>query len=121
MQPRVFITQPAVMRDKATDTLFEADYADAERFGVLSRVVESRPMILDRITAQAIERKLAGFTRNDYLLLSGDPTACAMCAMVASRATGGFVRLLRFDRATRRYTEAIAHFPLTKEGEHHDH
>ena len=109
MAPRVFITQPAIHKD-AQGTSFAADYAPAECYGELVYVVNSRPMIMDGQELARIEHNLRDFSRDDYLLLSGDPLVCALCAIAAARMTYGFVRMLRYDKRTGRYTEFVAHF-----------
>lgn len=53
--------------------------------------------------AVAIEDGLRGITREDYILLVGDPRAIAIAAAVASRNMGGKLRMLQWQRDQRRY------------------
>jgi hypothetical protein len=107
--PKVFITQGGQSRTPA-GTMFEFDYSKAERFGELVKVVNSQPMIETAQTYDHIEKTLADFSSNDYLLLSGDPVACAMCVMVASRNSDGYVNLLRYNKYIRDYEVVVADF-----------
>lgn len=106
----VYITQPAVHRDK-DGVQFAPNYDSAKHLGPLVRVIESRPLILDSNTLASLNYRLRDFTIDDYLLLSGDPLACALCAIAASRATGGPVRMLRYDKRSGGYSEYFAEFP----------
>jgi hypothetical protein len=106
MMPKVYITQRAVFKDRE-GTRFAANYTKAERFGELVLLIDSRPLIPEECTPDLLEEKLADFTEDDYLLLSGDPLACALCAVAASRMTRGRVRFLRYDSKVHDYTEHV--------------
>jgi len=43
-------------------------------------------------------RKLSAMEPEDYLLLAGDPVAMGIAFAVAAEVTGGFVRVLKWDR-----------------------
>lgn len=54
-------------------------------------------------TVRRIQRKLASFTDEDYLLFIGDPTAIAIVSAVAAEVNNGRFKCLKWDKQERRY------------------
>jgi len=103
--PKVYIIQEPLKRNPRTGEM-EAfmDLSPASAYGdleiVLSRgstVLSPGPMIHE------LQRKLNGFTKDDFLVCIGDTGAIAAAVMVASRITGGSINILKWNRDTRSY------------------
>jgi hypothetical protein len=76
----------------------------AEKFGPL--VVLLPPNANRLHTAPllaALKDGMEGFTSEDYLVCVGDPSLIAAAACIASRKTGGLLRLLKWDRMSGDY------------------
>lgn len=54
-------------------------------------------------TVARIQRKLANFTDEDYLLFIGDPTAIGIISAVAASKNHGRYKCLKWDKIERRY------------------
>ena len=54
-------------------------------------------------TTQALRDKLRNFCDEDYLVPTGDPTAIAIAAAIATQNNMGRMKLLKWDRDARRY------------------
>lgn len=54
-------------------------------------------------TVQALNKKLEGFSDNDYILPIGDPILMSTVAMIASTKNGGRVKFLKWDKKLSRY------------------
>jgi hypothetical protein len=59
-------------------------------------------------TMSRLKRSLASFGDDDFLLLSGDPVAIGLAAMVASEANNGRVGMLKWHKNQRRYFQIRA-------------
>ena len=51
----------------------------------------------------ALKDRMAAYNRDDYIVAVGDPSLIAAAACIAARATGGLVRMLKWDRMARNY------------------
>lgn len=66
-------------------------------------------------TLKMLKRGLADFTKEDYLLLVGDPRAIAWAGAMAAKNTGGELKLLHWQRDHRRYDPVCANIFLAEE------
>lgn len=101
----VYVVQMPVRRDPATGQMVPSvDLTPAQEYGEVATLLASGPVAL--LPAQmlaTLRHGLRNFTDDDYLLPTGDPTAIAAAAIVASQANMGRVRILKWDGRTRRY------------------
>lgn len=51
----------------------------------------------------ALKDKMSEFTEDDYIVAVGDPSLIAAAACIASRKTGGLLKMLKWDRMSRNY------------------
>jgi len=76
------------------------DLSDAERFGTPIIMFE-RPDQIQVNSARFIsmeEKKLQNFTKNDYLLLMGDPVLIGIVCAVAAKVTNNNFKVLKYMR-----------------------
>jgi len=86
------------------------DVTDATNFGDLEILItaeEQTASFSTQPTIRKLNRMLANFNDDDYLLLTGDPAAIALAASVAARQNNGRFKMLKWDRQTAKY------FPLS--------
>ena len=86
------------------------DVTDATNFGDLEILIpaeEQTASFSTQPTIRKLNRMLANFNDDDYLLLTGDPAAIALAAAVAARQNGGRFKMLKWDRQSAQY------FPLS--------
>ena len=50
-----------------------------------------------------LRKLLKNFTKEDFLLLTGDPALILIAGVIASETTGGKFKLLKWDKQERRY------------------
>ena len=55
---------------------------------------------------EALKAGMSDITKDDWLVAVGDPSLIAAAACIASRKTGGILRLLKWDRLTSDYIAA---------------
>lgn len=80
------------------------DYSASERFGHMKVVFSSVGREYDPDAAvNHARRVLAKMEEDDYLIMSGDPTLCAICVTAAIEKFG-FCTVLRWDRNALDYT-----------------
>tara|TARA_R110000782_G_scaffold237137_1_gene323253 strand:- start:269 stop:598 length:330 start_codon:yes stop_codon:yes gene_type:complete len=84
------------------------DITDATSFGNIEILlpVGEQATLSTQPTIRKITRKLSKFNDDDYLLLSGDPTAIALASAIAARNNSGKFKMLKWDRQEGKY------FPL---------
>lgn len=105
---RVFGVQRPTYYDRAKKGwVNKYDLGPAKEFGSLSFMLPPGNIFQKRLdeAIELMEKALADFTKDDYLLMLGDPVAIAIAAMITSRNTGGEVRALKFDRHSGKYVE----------------
>lgn len=79
------------------------DYTKAEKFGTLVNVTEGKMPIFKTDTMLAIlKERLADFTSDDYLLISGPALMCIMVATIAFSKVNT-VKVLVFDAKEQGY------------------
>jgi hypothetical protein len=104
IESRVFIPQEPRRRDENGDFKPLYDLSPALKFGQLEVLLPHGPILLDtKLMVEGLRSKLANITERDYILLIGDPVACSIVVAIASKFTGGKLRLLKYDRAERLY------------------
>jgi hypothetical protein len=76
------------------------NFSDAERFGTVKYLLPDGFQIVRSpvIAEDKLKRKLARFSDDDYLLLTGDPIIIGLATLIAGRANGGRVNTLKWDR-----------------------
>ncbi|HEY6327444.1 MAG TPA: hypothetical protein VIW73_13150 [Candidatus Cybelea sp.] len=90
-----------------SDGRVSIDLRPAERFGRLRYLTEpgdDHPRgdeVQDLI--DELERGLAGFTQDDFLVPVGHPAIIGVACTIAAAASGGRVTMLRWNRTLRRY------------------
>jgi len=86
------------------------DYSAAEHFGDIRVVYPSvgRDFIPSAAVAHA-RRVLGKMEPDDYLVMSGDPSLCAICVTVAVERFG-YANVLRWDRNYLKYTPMTLSF-----------
>lgn len=71
----------------------------AMKFGELSALLPHGDIVLSSgPTTRTLQRKLRDFGESDYLLLMGDPSACAIAGAVVAEANHGRFKLLKWDK-----------------------
>jgi hypothetical protein len=103
--PTVFIPQEPRRRDAETGEWRPLhDLTPALKFGIIEILMSHGPVMLDtQALVSNLKEKMKGFTAEDYILCLGDPSAIAVTVMVASKMTGGKVKLLKYDRIEKAY------------------
>ncbi len=81
------------------------DLSDALTFGELDILIPAKDQVsLSAMpTLRRMERKLARFTSDDYLMLSGDPVCIGIACALAALANNGRFKVLKWDRIDERY------------------
>ncbi len=105
MKPRVFVPMVPSRFDRDLRTWVPSvDIHAAERHG---EIVIMLPPDASKAgpapCVAAMREKMATMTAEDSLLAVGDPSLIAAAAALASRVTGGVLRVLKWDRYTRDY------------------
>lgn len=50
-----------------------------------------------------MKAKMKNYTVDDYIVALGDPSLIAAAACIAARATGGIIKMLKWDRVMKNY------------------
>ena len=103
-EARVFVTQvPSLRVPGGWKPKF--DLSPAERYGRLITLMPEGNAEPDTAQSAAEElcAALADFGPRDYLLPLGDPVLIAAAAAAAAKASGGLIRILRWDAKRRAY------------------
>jgi hypothetical protein len=81
----------------------------ASRFGELEFLLPEHVQLV--LTPQPVVRvlreRLAAYTRDDYILPTGDPAVIGVVTALAAMLTGGVVRILKWDGQERRYYQVL--------------
>jgi len=103
---KVYVVQrPAYYDRQKKGWVNKFDLAPAEEHGVLVYMLRPGNIFRDRLddAVKSLEEHLADYSEDDFILAVGDPVAIAAASAVASRNTGGFVTVLKFDRHANSY------------------
>jgi len=106
---RVFIPQVPSRFERSINTWVPTvSIESAKEFGeiVVMLPPEASRLDTDNIV-QLLKAAMADYDKDDYILALGDPLVLAIAASIADRASSP-LRLLRWDRQTRRYQVAEA-------------
>jgi len=96
------VTEPITFKDGQPIPLF--DISPAIEYGELEILTRhSQSMIFSVPMVRALRDSLKNFSDEDYILPVGDPiTIGAVCA-IAADINGGFYKVLKWDKRTRKY------------------
>ena len=76
----------------------------AQKYGNLEIILPPGNMSFStEATLKKAADKLSSFTKDDYLLMIGDPIAMAICFTVALSKADGNLNVLKWDRQTNSY------------------
>lgn len=102
---KVYIVNEPVRFDHDTKRIArQFDLNPAMAYGDLVNVLPAGQLHTDMdFVAQQINDGLKDITKEDYLLLIGDPAAIAIAGAVAARNTGGCLQMLRWHPRYKRY------------------
>ncbi len=107
---KVFIVQEVMARNRESKSVRPAhDFTAAVKYGELTVLLPHSvlPLQLDNIVS-ILNEKLKNITKEDYLILVGDPVAMAITASIVSKNTGGKLRILKWDRKYKVYVPNTA-------------
>ena len=84
------------------------DITDATSFGNVEILISAgeQASFSTQPTIRKLNRRLAKFSDDDYLILAGDPAIIALAASIASKNNRGKFKMLKWDRQQEKY------FPL---------
>ena len=101
----VYVVQEPTRRDKETGVMERMmDLSPAAEFGQIENLLPSLRLPLDPLSwIPRLRAKLYRFTDDDYLLPVGDLTAIAAASAMAAHYNRGRLRILKWDRQSRRY------------------
>lgn len=101
---RVFVTQDVTHRTRRDARAPKFDFSAAEQYG---RLVTLAPTTRGAFNLKPfvvrLESLLKSFDEGDYLLPIGDPVIVCLAAMHAAKATGGSVKVLKWDKLLKSY------------------
>lgn len=106
MNPRVFFVQKSYRRSGDGWEL-TVDPTPAKPYGEIKYLLDHADvdeLSLREVFAKVVEQ-LKDFSRDDYLVLVGHPTAIMMAGVVACDLTDGCVKILHWERTTTKYVE----------------
>lgn len=100
---RVFIThEPYRVENGQVKSQF--DLTPACEYGTLEVLIPAGASLLSTIPmVRTMRDKLHDFSDADYLLPVGDPASMIAAGAIAAEMNHGRVKILRWDRATRKY------------------
>jgi hypothetical protein len=109
--PRVFVVQSHNRLDDNGKLTPRYDLTPAEEFGRLEFLLSPSASPFHASAGPnpelgvigELRAKLSGYTRDDYLLLVGNPALIGFAVAVASQYDDGHVTLLQWDGKNRRY------------------
>jgi hypothetical protein len=106
--PRVFAPQQPSRFDTSTRLWIPTmNMQPAAKYGELVVLLPPNANRLHTVPLlEALKTGMSDFTKDDWLVAVGDPSLIAAAACIASRKTGGVLRLLKWDRLTSDYIAA---------------
>lgn len=104
-RPRVYAPQQPSRYDTATRLWVPTiNLRAAESWG---EVVVVLPPNANRLhtapLVAALKERMSSYGEHDYIVAVGDPSLIAAAACIAARATGGVVRMLKWERMSAQY------------------
>lgn len=97
---KVYVIHEPMRRNRQTGEMAAVfDLSPAGQFGELVYVLPShtRPALDPESVLPQIREVMAGYTADDYIVAVGDPALYCWATALATRATGGIVKLLKWD------------------------
>ena len=106
----VYIVQEPLKREEGSGNMIAAmDFKKAMEYGDLAFCLPGGKVSLTPApTIRMLKEKLKNFSDNDFLIPTGDPTAIAMAAIIASRVNNGRIKFLKWDKVMKRYIQIDA-------------
>ncbi len=107
-RPTVYVVQvPVYMDHRVGEWVPKYDLSPASAHGEVVVLLPRGNLSLDSRAISLLVERLSGYTLHDCILALGDPVSIAAAAMIASRVTGGPVRILRWDRLSQAYVPCL--------------
>lgn len=106
MEPKVYVVQIPMMHDpNKKGWVNRYDLSAAHEHGQMVRLLPSGNIFRHQTeaTLKLLAENLSAFTESDFILALGDPIAISAAVMIASKITGGKVKILKFDKPTQKY------------------
>lgn len=105
---RVFAPQQPSRFDTATRLWIPTmNMQPAEKYGQLVVLLPPNANRLHTVPLlEALKTGMFDYGKDDWLVAVGDPSLIAAAACIATRKTGGLLRLLKWDRLTSDYIAA---------------
>ncbi len=103
---RVFVVQrPAYFNRERKGWVNKYDLTPGTKFGELVFLLRPGNIYKDKLEGamRHLTKQLSDYNPDDHILAIGDPVAIAATVLIAARATGGSVSLLKFDRIEEKY------------------
>lgn len=103
--PRVFVPMvPARFDHTLREWLPSIDITPAKKFGdLIIMLPPDAAKIGPAPSIAAMKEAMKGYTERDFILPIGDPALSPILGVLAWKATGGAVRVLKWDRQLRDY------------------
>jgi hypothetical protein len=100
---KVFITnEPHRIENGISKSIF--DLTPAAEYGELEVLIPAGASLISAIPmVRTMRDRLANFSDDDFLLPVGDPASIMAAGAIAAEMNHGRIKLLRWDRAARRY------------------
>lgn len=98
---RVFVVQQPAYYDTArSGWVNKFDLSPARAHGELVFLLRPSNVPKDKLAEMTahLDKALEDFSEDDFILPIGDPIATAAAVMIAGFQTGGYVKLLKWDR-----------------------
>ena len=97
------VTEPITYREGNPVPLF--DISPAMKFGEIEILTKHSQdmMVSSQSMIPILRSKLAKYTDEDYILPVGDPVTIAAVAAIAADMNGGFFRILKWHKSSRKY------------------
>lgn len=103
---KVFIVQrPAYFDSIRGGWVNKYDFTPASYYGDIVFLLPHGNIYRSKLQGviEVLNKSLANFTTNDFVLMIGDPVAIATTIMIASTKTNGCINILKFDRKLQEY------------------
>jgi hypothetical protein len=96
------VTEPITYKNGKAEVMF--DITPALEYGELVTLTKhNHSMIISVPMVRQLRKDLATFCDDDYILPVGDPVTIGTVAAVAADINGGFFKMLKWDKRSRKY------------------
>jgi len=105
--PKVYVPQVPSRIDPATRLWIPTvNIEPAKSFGEIEIMLPPAAGRLATVPLmEAMREKMKEFRKGDYVVALGDPSLIAIASCISCLKTGGFLRLLKWDRIASQYLE----------------